>query len=125
MSAGTVPLNFPPENFIPIGALLTGTSLRNTGPIPTSVFFTAPVSGIYGLQIIRHIVSTDGAGTIDVTWKMPYNIAQSVLGKPVTADVNGSSVGWMNRGDSVTASVALTGVTGTVYDLYICMRRLF
>ena len=121
---GTVPFNFPPEAVQPIGAILGSSSLGNTGPLPTTVFFTAPTAGVYGWNQIVHVVSTDGAGSINATVKTPYSAAQTA-GKPVANDSNNGTVAWFNKGDQLTISTVTPGLVATVYEVYLAMRRLF
>ena len=126
MSSGTVPFNFPPESFMPIGGLITATSIGNTQPMPLTVFFTAPTSGLYGVFGLYHVLSTDGVGTATLTLNVPHQRPQILTPNPVNNDSQLLlSPVWFERGQSATISIGFTGVTGTKYNVYLVVRRLF
>lgn len=124
MSSGTVPFNFPPEASLDIGSLITGTSLQNTAALPPTAFFTAPTTGIYWLNVAVHIVSTNGAGTINLTLQTP-GAAPITAGQPVTLDFRTGNFVWLNQGQSASITTTLAGVTGTTYNVYLVARRVF
>jgi hypothetical protein len=125
---GTVPNNFPPESVIPIGGIITGNKLGNTGAFSTTTFFTAPTPGFYRLSWAVKINTTDNAGTITLTVTPPHSVAiPGVQAAPATpSDGKGPAAPyWMNGGDTVTAAAAVSGLTGTNFDVYVFAERLF
>lgn len=126
--AGTAPGNFPPESVIPVGSIQVGNKLGNTGAFSTTVFFTAPTAGYYLLSWAVKINSTDAAGTITATVTPPQSVAiPGVQAAPATpSDGKGPAAPyWMNGGSSVTVAVAVSGLTGTNFDVYVFAQRLF
>jgi hypothetical protein len=126
--AGTVPANFPPDPLMPIGAIQVGNKLGNTAAFATTTFFTAPISGWYALGWGVHIDVTDGAGTITLTVTPPSSVAiPGVQAAPATpSDGKGPLAPYyMAAGSVVTAAAAVSGLTGTTFDVYVFAERLF
>lgn len=127
LTAGTVPNNFPPERVYNVGQGAVGNKLGNTGAFATTVFFTAPTPGFYMLTWAVKINSTDAAGSITLTVTPPHSVAiPGVQAAPATpSDGSGTTKPyWMNGGETVTASSAVSGLTGTNYDVYVFANRL-
>jgi hypothetical protein len=125
---GTAPFNFPPESVIPIGGVQTGNKLGNTGAFSSTVFFTAPTSGWYLLSWAVHINSTDAAGSITATVTPPNSVAiPGVQAAPATpSDGKGPACPcYMAGNQTVTVAVAVSGLTGTNFDVYLFAQRLF
>lgn len=123
---GTTPYNFPPGNSLAIGGMLTGTKLGQTAGFPQTVFFTAPVSGIYSVTMYTRIISTDGAGTLNATLTLPTNTAVR-SGAPVVGldQFQASRVVWFNAGETARIQQAPTGLVATVYNVYLNAIRIF
>lgn len=124
---GTTPFNFPPGNNLPIGGMLTGTKLGQTAGFPQTVFFTAPVSGIYSVTMYTRIISTDGAGTLNATLTLPTTAPAVRSGPPVfgSDQFQASRVIWFNAGDTARIQQAPTGLGATVYNTYLNAIRIF
>jgi hypothetical protein len=126
VSTGTIPFNFPPENSMAIGAILTGTSpIMNTQPLPRTTFFTAPVSGIYSINYYYHAVSSDALGTYTLTLYRLYSPALLSSDRPAANEIGNTIPLWLNRGDRLDMSVDISGMVATQYQLYVCARRVF
>lgn len=126
--AGTAPANFPPESFLPIGQVITGNKLGNTGAFATTIMFTAPTDGLYLIGWAVRIRVTDAAGSITATVTPPNSVAiPGVQAAPATpSDGKGPAAPyWMNAGQTVTMAVAVSGLTGTTFDCYVSAIRLF
>lgn len=124
---GTAPNNFPPETVIPVGQGLVGNKTGNTGAFGSTVFFTAPTPGWYLLSWAVKINSTDAAGSITLTVTPPHSVAiPGVQAAPATpSDGKGPAAPyWMAGGDTVTAAAAVSGLTGTNFDVYVFAQRL-
>lgn len=124
---GTAPNNFPPENNIPVGGIQTGNKLGLTAALTTTVFFTAPTAGWYMLSWAVRINSTDAAGTLTATVTPPHSVAiPGVQAAPAgPSDGKGPAAPyWMAGGETVTGAVAVSGLTGTNYDLWVFAQRL-
>lgn len=124
---GTIPNNYPPENNIPIGGIQTGNALGLTAALTTTVFFTAPTAGWYMLSWACRINSTDAAGSLTVTVKPPHNAAIPGVNAAPATPTNGQGPAvpcWMAGGETVTGAVAVSGLTGTNYDLWVFAQRL-
>ncbi len=127
-TAGTVPYNFPAESVIPIGGIQVANKLGNTAAFTTTVFFTAPTAGWYLLSWGIHINSTDAAGTLTATFTPPHSVAiPGVQAAPATpSDGKGPAAPYyMAGGETVTGAVAVSGLTGTNFDAYLFVQRLF
>jgi hypothetical protein len=125
--AGTAPFNFPPESVIPVGGIQVGNKLGNTAAFGTTTFFTAPTSGWYALGWGVHINSTDAAGSITMTVTPPNSVAiPGVQAAPATpSDGKGPMAPYyMAAGSVVTAAAAVSGLTGTNFDVYVFAQRL-
>jgi len=125
---GTAPANFPPETYLEIGQILTGTKLGVTAAFPATVFFTAPTTGLYQTALLFHFVSSDGAGTMSVTTSPPHS--QPVTSNVGTPAVNGDAsistrAQWFNAGDSTSLAVSAPGLGATVYNVYYSALRIF
>lgn len=126
--AGTSPSNFPPESFLPVGGVITGNKLAQTGAFATSVMFTAPTDGLYLIGWAIRIRVTDAAGSITATVTPPNSVAiPGVQPAPATpSDGKGPAAPyWMNAGQTVTMAVAVSGLTGTTFDCYVSGIKLF
>lgn len=126
-NAGTVPNNFPPESVIPVGGIQVGNKLGNTAAFGTTTFFTAPTGGWYALGWGVHINSTDAAGTVTMTVTPPNSVAipgvQAAPGTP--SDGKGPLAPYyLAAGAVVTAAAAVSGLTGTNFDVYVFAQRL-
>jgi len=140
MPTGTVPNNYPPSTNMNIGDILTGSSIGNTAALATAIFFTAPVAGLYMIAAAVRVVTTNGAGTLALTIGTPnagtitentpvlLTPAAAIVRNPVLATpANGFMAGvpiWMNQGQTITGAVAVTGLTGTTYDVYVTAQKL-
>lgn len=127
-TAGTAPGNFPPETVIPVGGIQVGNKLGNTAAFGSTVFFTAPTAGWYALGWGVHINSTDAAGSITATVTPPNSVAiPGVQAAPATpSDGKGPMAPYyMAAGSQVTVAVAVAGLTGTNFDVYLFAQRLF
>lgn len=125
---GTVPNNFPAETVIPVGGIQTANKLGNTGAFSSTIFFTAPTPGMYMLSWAVRINSTDAAGSITLTVTPPHSVAiPGVQAAPATpSDGKGPAAPyWMAGGETVTASCAVSGLTGTNFDVFVFAQRLF
>jgi len=124
---GTVPYNFPPQSSMGIGGtILTGVSLGNTGPLATTVFFTAPVRGLYQVVACVVVTQTDGAGAMVLTIGMPPLPNLPTVSTPVTSDIaSAPRIGMMEAGAQVTLAVTQTGVVATTFDVYLSATRAF
>jgi hypothetical protein len=126
-NAGTAPFNFPPESVIPVGGIQVGNKLQNTAAFTTTPFFTAPTGGWYALGWGVHINSTDAAGSITLTVTPPNSVAiPGVQAAPATpSDGKGPMAPYyMAAGSVVTAAAAVSGLTGTNFDVYVFAQRL-
>lgn len=133
---GTAPQNFPPDAVLNVGGVLTGNKLGLTGSLSSTVFFTAPVSGVYLISAVMQIVSTDAAGSLATTITTPsagtISLAASGAAKlkdlapagPTDGFMLGTPV-WMNANQQISAATVATGLTGTTYNLFISALRLF
>jgi hypothetical protein len=124
---GTVPNNFPPEMVLLPGQTQVANKLGNTGAFSSTVFFTAPTSGWYELAWAVHINSTDNAGTITATFTPPHSVAiPGVQAAPATpSDGKGPAAAYyMAGGETVTGAVAVAGLTGTNFDVWLFATRL-
>jgi len=136
-------VNFPPG--IPvIGGIevsaLTGLSAAQT----TKTMYTCQIAGLYLVAMACQIVSTNKAGSIALTLGTPHagtvnqGVAPAAPGDAQTAieqdpalggstTVDGYSAAlpiWMNAGDTVTIAAAVSGLTGTVFNLFVSIQRL-
>jgi hypothetical protein len=139
--AGTAPANFPPENVVPVGGVITGNKLGLTAALGSTVFFTAPTAGLYLIAAYMQITATNNAGTITTTVLTPAagNITEptqdgvskivAVLKDAAPATpTDGFMAGvplWMNAGQTINASTAVSGLTGTTYNIFVSALRLF
>jgi len=126
--AGTVPVNFPPDAVLPVGGIMVLNKLSNTAAFTTTIFFTAPTTGWYLLAWGIRINSTDAAGTLTATFTPPHSVAiPGVQAAPATpSDGKGPAAPYyMAGGETVTGAVAVSGLTGTNYDAYLFVQRLF
>jgi len=123
---GTVPLNFPPEGTMQIGEILTGVSLGNTGPLASTVFFTAPTQGLYDIVALIHVTQTDGAGTLTITLDKPRISPSRTSTGPVTSDVFVSQgMSLFPRGSQARCTVTATGMGATVFNVFVSVVRTF
>jgi len=125
---GTTPANFPPENVLEIGKIVTGSKLAINGPMPSTVFITAPTTGLYDLAAQFHFVASDGLGTFQAVITLPHsapvNVTPSAPG--INADIAIiSRTAWLNAGDQVSISITIPGVGATVYNAYLAILRVF
>jgi hypothetical protein len=124
---GTVPANFPPDPFMQVGQIQMGNKQGITGAFSSTVFFTAPISGMYAISTSVRINSTDAAGSITVTVTPPHSVAiPGVQAAPATPSDGKfpSSMVWMNAGETITAAATVSGLTGTNYDVWIAAQRM-
>jgi hypothetical protein len=127
LNAGTAPFNFPPETVIPPGQTQVGNKTGNTGAFGSTVFFTAPTPGWYLLSWAVHINSTDAAGSITATVTPPHSVAiPGVQAAPATPSDGKSPAApyFMAGGETVTVAVAVAGLTGTNFDVWLFATRL-
>lgn len=127
LTAGTAPANFPPDPSMPVGTVQAGNKLGNTGAFGSTVFFTAPISGMYQLSWATRITQTDAAGTITTTVTPPHSVSiPGVAAAPATpSDGKGPAAPyWMAAGETVTVTVTVTGLTGTTFDVWVFALRL-
>ena len=71
--------------------------------------------------------TTDGAGSITVTVTPPHSVAfPGVQAAPATPSDGKfpASMVWMNAGETITAAAAVSGLTGTNYDVWIAATRM-
>lgn len=125
---GTTPLNYPPEKSLPIGKLLTASKLNQSAGFPVTTFLTVPTAGLYQVGTLIHILSTDGAGTLQLFVNLPSVLAVSTAVFTPTVDsdpITGARETWANAGDVITASVTATGLGNTVFNVYVAMLRIF
>jgi len=141
MPAGTVPTNFPPRSNIDIGEIITGISSGNTAALATTVFFTAPVAGWYLIAGAVRITATNGAGTLTMTITTPHagtitmttpdglTPAVAIAKNALTSGggLDGYFAGipvYMAATETIRAAVAVSGLTGTTYDVVISAQKL-
>ena len=141
---GTAPGNFPPESQLQIGQVVVGNKLGLTAAMPITTFFTAPISGLYLVAMALQVVQTNGAGSVAATLTTPHagTIAQGVApaapGDAQTAieqDLSTGSGGvdgysaavplWMNFGDTIRVTTTVSGLTGTTYNVFVSVLRMF
>jgi hypothetical protein len=124
---GTVPFNFPPESTMDIaGAIITGVSLGNTGPLADTVFFTAPVRGLFQIAGVLHVTQTDGAGTLAWTIETPPVKNPLISTGPVTLDIGlPPRLVLLEKGGQIKCNVTTTGVVATKYNVYVSVTRNF
>lgn len=124
---GTAPANFPPNPFMQVGQVQAGNKQGNTGAFSSTAIFTAPVSGFYLVSAAVHINSTDAAGSITLTVTPPNSVAipgvQAAPGTPSDGKFPGSPV-WMAVGSQILIAAAVSGLTGTNYDVWVFAQRL-
>ena len=124
---GTVPANFPPDPFMQVGQIQMGNKQGITGAYSSTVFFTAPVSGMYQISGAVRINTTDAAGSITVTITPPHSVnIVGVQAAPATpSDGKFPSVMvWMNAGETIVSAATVSGLTGTNYDVWIAAQRM-
>lgn len=125
---GTAPFNFPPESVLTISpSQVYGNKTGNTGAFSSTPFFTAPTTGWYEVGWAVHINSTDNAGSITLTVTPPNSVAiPGVQAAPATpSDGKGPMVPcFMTGGQTVTAAAAVSGLTGTNFDVWVFVRRI-
>ena len=124
---GTVPNNCPPDSLMQVGQTAMGNKQGITGAFSSTVFFTAPITGMYLIATSVRINSTDGAGSITVTVTPPHSVAfPGVQAAPATPSDGKfpASMVWMNAGETITAAAAVSGLTGTNYDVWIAATRM-
>jgi hypothetical protein len=139
--AGAGGSNFPP-GVPPIGYAETFSLTGQTAALSTKTFYTAPVSGLYLLAMCCNIVTTNKAGSIALTLGTPHagNIAiatqagsgsitaieqDPALGGSTAVDGYSAAVPcWMNAGDTATIAAAVSGLTGTTFNLFLMVQRL-
>jgi hypothetical protein len=119
--------NFPPG--IPQLTGVTNSILNATAAVSTTVMFTSPITGVWLLGIVVHIVQTDGSGTIAVTGVINNGLGGANLtAAPNLATGADSSSrmqpAWIKEGDSVTIAATVSGLTGTTYDLFVTAIRV-
>jgi hypothetical protein len=145
LNAGTVPNNFPAENIPPIGAIFTGNSLGNTAALASTVFFTAPISGLYLVSMALQVTATNNAGSVAATLTTPHagTVAQSLSpsssGTAQTAIERDMALGsgtgqdgfsaaipvWMNVGQQISVACTVSGLTGSTYNVFVVAQRAF
>jgi hypothetical protein len=96
------------------------------GPVAA---FTVPVSGVYAITAVTHIISTNGVGTLVLTVNatpssFPNNSqsANLLVSPPVDACPN-TRCFFMASGNTVNITVTLTG-TVTTYSVFVSIIRL-
>jgi hypothetical protein len=140
---GTAPQNFPPDQSLAIGQLLTGNKLGLTGTLAQTVFFTAPGSGLYLVAMALQIVSTNAAGTLAAVMTTPHagaiaqGVAPAAPGDTQVAIEQDLATGgptdgfsaaipvWMNTGDQIKVATTASGLTGTTYNIFVTALRAF
>lgn len=125
---GTGTLNYPPENSLPLGGLLTASKLNQTSGFPTTTFLTVPTTGLYQTACLIHIVSSDGAGTLQLNVNLPKVAPVTTVAFTPTVDsdpISGPRETWANAGDLITASVVAAGLGNTVFNVYCAILRVF
>lgn len=125
---GTVPNNFPPTRGLDLKKHIVGSLLNQTGSYGPTVFFTAPVTGMYQIGALFQIVQSDGAGTLMNTFTPPH--AAPIVGSPIAPAVNGDRVFqprsyWMNAGDTVSITCTAAGFVSTTFNSYLYALRVF
>lgn len=139
--AGAGGQNFPP-GVPPVGYSETFSLTGQTAAVTTKTFYTAPVSGLYMLAMCCNIVTTNKAGSIALTLGTPHAgtvaIATQAGSGSITAIEQDPALGgstavdgysaavpcWMNAGDVATIAAAVSGLTGTTYNLFLSVTRL-
>jgi hypothetical protein len=135
--------NFPP-GVPPIGQFETFSATGLVAALTTTTFYTAPVSGLYLVGFSSHINTTNKAGTIAVTMTTPHagpivqGVAPAAPGDAQTAIELDPALGgtnpvdgfgamipvWMNAGDVLQLAAAVSGLTGTNYNLFAVVGRV-
>jgi hypothetical protein len=133
--------NFPPGT-PPVGLLETYSLAGQTAAVTTRTMYTAQVAGLYAVGMCCNIVSTNKAGTIALTLGTAHAgaiaIATQAGSGTITAIEQDPALGgssaidgfvpmtplWMNAGDTVTIAAAVSGLTGTTFNLYVAVQRL-
>lgn len=121
MAAGSY--NFPPPTIVPEGSF---TLTSQSGSVPSSVLFTAPVTGVYSIGLTTHLVSTNNAGTLTVTYSWGTQ-GLTVTATPNIAtgqDAQAVQQIWLNAGQTINVVTVATGLTGTVYHLILSAQRV-
>ncbi len=123
MAAGS--FSQPPS--FPLAPGAVPSILNQSGSIPSTVLFTAPVSGLYLCSAACHIVSTNGVGTLTCTLFPSHFGGQTFnpsLGSGTPDGVRAAQPGWMNAGDQITVTVTAAGVTGTVFNIFVSISQV-
>lgn len=133
--------NFPP-GVPPIGQFETFSATGLVAALATATFYTAPVSGLYLVGFSCHINTTNKAGSIAVTMTTPHAgtvaIATQAGSGTITAIEADPALGgtnpvdgygalipvWMNAGDVLQLAAAVSGLTGTNYNLFAVVGRV-
>jgi hypothetical protein len=135
--------NFPP-GVPPIGTVETFALTGLVAAVTTKTIYTAQVSGLYLVGQCTQIVSTNKAGSIATTLGTPHagniviGVAPAAPGDTQTAIEQDPALGgstaidgfsamipvWMNTGDTLTIAAAVSGLTGTVFNLFAVVQRV-
>lgn len=132
---GTAPSNFPPNASLIIGEIQTGNKLGLTAALTTTVFFTAPNSGMYLLSAVLQVTNTDGAGTLAMTMTTPETgpitvsstakvVQNPNLATPVDGFIAPVPV-WLNQGQTASMAVAAGSLGLTTYNVFLSAQRVF
>lgn len=128
---GTAANIFPPVAKMDIGIpIITGNIQGNTGPLRTTVFFTAPTTGLYELAALLHVTQTDGAGTFTLNMDAPRQPSGAVpdtsITGPVTSDLAlNPRLAYCAQGTQITCSVQESGTGATTYNVFLAAARTY
>ncbi len=116
--------NFPAGVQPPTG--ITSSMRGLTGSLASTVFFTAPVTGVFLFQVLGHIEYTDGTGTITMSGAYPQG---AFAGQAISLSTNldGSSamkIAYLAAGQQFTIAAVATGLVATVYDIFLTAIRV-
>jgi hypothetical protein len=135
--------NFPP-GVPPIGATETFSLAGLSAAVTTTGMYNSQVNGLYLVSMGCHIVSTNKAGSIALTLGTPHagaitqGVAPAAPGDAQVAIEQDPALGgssaidgfsaaipvWMNVGDVISIAAAVSGLTGTVFNLFVVVTRV-
>lgn len=118
--------NPPPGTPAPLG--VTNSFLNQNGSIPTTTIFVAPATGLYAINAATHLLATDGAGTLTVTWNSSAVASGPFAATPTLSTATDGTTNmrslWMTAGQTVTIQATAAGVTGTTYNVFVSVIQL-
>lgn len=116
--------NFPPGAHTVASS--SWSALGLTGAVAPVVIQRILTPGMYSVECLLHIVSTDGQGSLAPVCSPPHRNPISftpTLATPVDG-IFGAQDFWANAGDEVTLQVTATGIVNTTYNLHIAFQQL-